>query len=95
MKYVTARDLRAAGPGIWKSLKQEKEMVITLNGRPVAIMGALEGEDPEEYLAQLRRARAMLALERLQMSARASGTDEITGGEIEEEIAAARKGRPR
>ncbi len=90
MRYLSARYLHASGPRLWRALEQEKEMVITLRGKPVAIMAALEGRDVEEYLALFRRARAMLAVDELQRSAQIVGDDQITDAEVAEEIRAVR-----
>ncbi len=56
-------------------------------------MGGVEGEDVEEYLANIRRAQAMMAVNKLQEYARRTGKDRIETAEIEEEIQAVRKNR--
>ncbi len=65
-------------------------MVITLRGKPVAIMAALEGQDVGEYLALFRRARAMLAVDKLQNSSQICGKDQIRDAEVAKEIRAVR-----
>ncbi|WP_443082250.1 hypothetical protein [Thermodesulfitimonas autotrophica] len=70
-------------------------MVITLNGRPVAILAGIEGEDVMEYLATLRRTRAMLSVNKIQERARQTGKDKITAAEIDKEIRAVRRSRAR
>ncbi|MCK4641448.1 MAG: type II toxin-antitoxin system Phd/YefM family antitoxin, partial [Candidatus Marinimicrobia bacterium] len=41
MKFLSVKDLRAKSAEIWKQLPVEKEMVITNNGRPVAILSSI------------------------------------------------------
>ena len=38
MKFVSVRDLRLKPGHIWEMAKQEKDVIITANGRPVAIL---------------------------------------------------------
>jgi antitoxin (DNA-binding transcriptional repressor) of toxin-antitoxin stability system len=95
MKFISVRDLRLRSAEIWRQLQQEKEMVVTSNGRPVAILAGVEGEDVVEYLATLRRARAMLAVNKVQERARQTGKDKITAAEIDKEIRAVRRSRAR
>lgn len=95
MKFISVRDLRLRSAEVWRQLQQEKEMVVTSNGRPVAILAGVEGEDVVEYLVTLRRARAMLAVNKAQERARQTGKDRITAAEIDKEIRAVRRSRAR
>ncbi len=93
MKFVSVRDLRGKSGEVWKELPAEREMVITSNGRPVAILAAVNESNLEESLAAFRRARAIDAVAALQRESVARETDKLTAGEIEAEIAAVRKRR--
>lgn len=93
MKFVSVRDLRGKSADIWRELPGEREMVITSNGRPVAILAAVNEANLEESLAAFRRVRAIDAVASLQRSSVASGADAISAQEIEAEIAAVRKNR--
>jgi hypothetical protein len=55
-------------------LSQEKEMVVT-NGRPVAILSALNEKDLGASLAAWRRARATLAIASIQYESTQKRTD--------------------
>ena len=68
-------------------------MVITSNGRPVAILAAVGESNLEQSLAAFRRARAVDAVASMQRQSVAQGTDKLTGAEVEAEIAAVRKAR--
>ena len=70
-------------------------MVVTSNGRPVAILAAVNESNLEESLTAFRRARAIDAVASLQRKSVASGTDALTAADIEAEIAAVRKKRAR
>lgn len=93
MKFISVRDLRLRSGEVWRQLQEEKEAIITSNGKPIAILVGVEGEDVEEYLANIRRAQAMMAVNKLQEYARRTGKDRIETAEIEEEIQAVRKNR--
>ena len=95
MKFISVRDLRGKSADIWRELPDEREMVITSNGRPVAILAAVNESNLEESLAAFRRARAIDAVASLQRRSAANGADELTADQIETEIAAVRKARSR
>ncbi|RPI70123.1 MAG: type II toxin-antitoxin system Phd/YefM family antitoxin, partial [Geobacteraceae bacterium] len=40
MKFLSVRDLRGKSAQVWKELPAEREMIITSNGRPIAILAA-------------------------------------------------------
>jgi antitoxin (DNA-binding transcriptional repressor) of toxin-antitoxin stability system len=93
MKFVTAKDLRTQASSIWSDLPREQEVVITLNGKPVAIMTATSDKDFEHSLRAIRRARAMEAVSSLQQASVQSGRDSISEKEIDAEINKARSRR--
>ncbi len=70
-------------------------MVITSNGKPIAILSAVSEETLEEALKSIRAARAIAAAETMQRHSVRTGTDRMTKAEIEAEIAAVRKKRSR
>lgn len=93
MKFVSVRDLRGKSADIWRELPGEREMVITSNGRPVAILAAVSESNLEESLAAFRRARAIDALASLQRRAAASEAGKLSAADIEAEITAVRAAR--
>lgn len=95
MRFVSVRDLRGRSGEVWRDLPDEREMVITSNGRPVAILAAVSESNLEESLAAFRQARAIDAVALLQRQSAATGNDELTTDEINAEIAAVRESRKR
>lgn len=93
MRFVSVRDLRGKSGEVWKDLPGEREMVITSNGRPVAILAAVSESNLEESLAAFRRARAVDAVAALQRESVARGTDALTGSDIDAEVSAVRSKR--
>jgi len=93
MRFVTVRELRSQSADVWRRLAKEPEMVITSNGRPVAILSAVSPAGLEESLAALRRARALEAVEAMQTQSAAAGRRRISQDAIEAEIVAVRKDR--
>jgi antitoxin (DNA-binding transcriptional repressor) of toxin-antitoxin stability system len=90
MKFVSVRDFKIRPGDVWKQLKIYKDVVITSNGKPIAIINPVEDENLENSIAVLRRARALLALEEMQKKAALKGIDRLTEEEIEEEIKSSR-----
>lgn len=95
MKFVSVRDLRGKSAQVWKELPDEREMVITSNGRPVAILAAISETNLEESLSAFRQARSVEAVASLQRRSVEQGTDVIAMQDIEAEVLAVRKKRTR
>lgn len=95
MRFVTVRELRSKSAEVWRRLAGERDLVITSNGKPIAVLSAVTEDKLEEGLAAIRRARAMAAVEAMQSASVAAKTDRLTRKEISAEIAAVRKARCR
>ena len=93
MKFLTVRDLRSKSAQIWKDLTDEQEMVITNNGRPVAILTATNEANLETSLNSIRRARLAEAISSIQEESVRNKTNKMTHDEIDEEISETRKAR--
>jgi antitoxin (DNA-binding transcriptional repressor) of toxin-antitoxin stability system len=93
MKFVSIRDLRGKSAEVWKRLSGEREMIITSNGRPIAILAAVNESNLEESLSAFRQARAVEAVASLQRRSVEQGTDNISMDEIDAEIRAVRRKR--
>jgi antitoxin (DNA-binding transcriptional repressor) of toxin-antitoxin stability system len=93
MKFLSVRDLRGKSAQIWKDLPEEREMVITSNGRPIAILATISESNLEESLTAFRQARAVEAVAALQRRSADQGTNRITMNEIDAEIQVVRKKR--
>ena len=95
MKFISVRDLRGKSAVVWKELPVEREVVVTSNGRPIAILSAVSESNLEESLSAIRQARAAEAVMSLQRRSVERGTDAITMEEIDTEIKAVREKRKR
>ncbi|MDH5670430.1 MAG: hypothetical protein OEY86_20705 [Nitrospira sp.] len=95
MKFITVRDLHGRSGQVWATLAREREVIVTSNGKPIAILSAVSEDTIEESLAAVRRARAVAAVEKMQRRSIQMGTDSLTHREIEAEITAVRKARRR
>lgn len=95
MKFITVRELRGRPGEVWSKLSRDKDLVLTSNGKPIAILSAVSEDTVESSLVALRRARAVAAVEALQSQSVAAGTDKLSLEEINAEIAATRKARRR
>ena len=91
MKFISVRDFRTSSANIWKTLPEEQEMVITNNGKPIALLTPLSDRNFENALASLRQAKAINAVKLLQQESIKRGMDKTTMEEIDEEIRRIRK----
>ncbi len=91
MRFLTVRDLRNKSAQIWKDLPEEQEMVITHNGRPVAILSSINESNLETYLNSIRRSRLVEAVSSIQQESVKKGKNKLTIDDINLEIKQARK----
>ena len=95
MKFVTIRDLRSKSRQIQDDLPKYKEMVLTSNGKPIAIMMSISEGSLEDSLAAIRRARAVSAVTSIQLKSARTGKYMMPLREIEDEIGEVRARRAR
>jgi antitoxin (DNA-binding transcriptional repressor) of toxin-antitoxin stability system len=93
MNFVAIKDLKQPRR-LKQRLQAEKELLLTSDGRPVAVLVNVDNaEDPESLLQSIRDSRSRLALSRIRESARRTGVFRFAPEQIDREIAAARKAR--
>jgi PHD/YefM family antitoxin component YafN of YafNO toxin-antitoxin module len=99
MKFVATRALRINPGGVWSLLQEEKDLVITSNGKPVGVLTVADEDNLEDVLTTLRQARAQAAVADIRRLAVARGLDRLTDRPVRNIIQASRKGakarRPR
>ena len=93
MKFLSVRDLRGNSARIWKELPNEREMVITSNGRPVALLTAVDQGTVEQSLSAWRRVRATQAIADIQQESMRNGADRLMMTDIDAEITRTRQER--
>jgi hypothetical protein len=55
MKFVSTGDFRRSSAKIWEILPEEREMVITDNGKPIALLTPLSDATLENTLGRQRQ----------------------------------------
>ncbi|HXU34355.1 MAG TPA: type II toxin-antitoxin system Phd/YefM family antitoxin [Thermoanaerobaculia bacterium] len=93
MKFLSVSDLSTESAEVWKGLTAERDVVVTSNGLPIAILSTVTEATLDETLAALRRARAVAAVSELQRRSVQLGTDAMTSADIDAEVAAVRRDR--
>jgi antitoxin (DNA-binding transcriptional repressor) of toxin-antitoxin stability system len=91
MKFVTVRDFRTSPSTIWKKLPSEREMIITNNGKPIALITPLNDETLEDTVSAVRKAKAINAVRKMQEISKSLGNDKMTLKEINAIIKTARE----
>jgi prevent-host-death family protein len=92
VKFLSTRDLRNR-PGYVRDLAREDDLVVTANGKPVAILVGLEDDEFEEMAFAIRQAKAQRALSRMRRHAARRGLDRVSSAAIQAEIRAVRSKR--
>ena len=91
MKFCTAQELKTLSQILLDDLAAGEEVVVTKNGRPVALMIDVEEGRLDETLLAVRRAKAAGGFRALRQQAAGEGF--FTPAEIDDEIAAVRRAR--
>ena len=95
MKFVPTRSLRINPGAVWRLLREERDVVITSNGKPVGILTVADEDSLEDVLATLRQGRAQAAVAEIRRAAMARGVDRLTERQVREVVAKTRKPRQR
>lgn len=93
MRFVTVRDLRNKPAVFRESLSAEKDIVLTSNGKPFAIVTLTSEDTFEKSLAIIRRIRAENSVTSMQIRSQEIGTNRLSLRAINAEIATVRKHR--
>ena len=95
MKTVTIRDFRTRPRQVRKALAREREAVLTVNGRPVAVLLPTDASTIDETLETVRRARGLEALRLIRRESQNSGLGRLSVRDIDTIIAKTRRARSR
>ncbi len=91
MRFITVRDLRTSPAQIWKQLPEEQEMIITNNGKPIALLTPLSDTNLEETVSSVRKARAINAVKQMQQFSLKKGSFSLNMESVNSEIRQARE----
>jgi len=94
MKFLSTRELRNR-PGFVRELAQKEDLVLTVNGKPIAMLLGVEEDELEETVRAVRQARAQRALSRIRRQAAKHGLEKTSPAAIDAEIRAVRSKRKR
>jgi prevent-host-death family protein len=93
MDYVTVRELRAESAKVWDRIEAGEELVVTRNGKPIALLLHTAPAEVEQALRAYRAARLGTVLDRIQTLASVQGLDQLGAEAIDAEVAAVRAQR--
>jgi hypothetical protein len=93
MDYLTVRELRSSPKQVWRKLQEQGQLVLTNNGKPIAIMLRVDGANLERKIDMIEQAEAMQILSEMQMESVRNGNSKMSMEEIDAEIKAARAER--
>jgi antitoxin (DNA-binding transcriptional repressor) of toxin-antitoxin stability system len=93
MKIVTVRDFRTRPKQVREALQHEQEAVLTVNGRPVALLIPTDAGTIDETVETVRRARGLEALRAIRRESLASGRARLAAREVGAVIARTRRAR--
>jgi antitoxin (DNA-binding transcriptional repressor) of toxin-antitoxin stability system len=95
MRFINVRELRSQSARVWQKLDEEGELVLTSNGKPIAVISSASEDTLEESLIAIRQARAVAAVAAMQQESVASGRNRMSQQEINAEIRGVRTERRR
>lgn len=86
MEFVPYRLMRNQPKELRKKLEKQGELIITVDGEPMAIMLQIPKGSLEDLVMLVSQVRAQLAVAEIRQSARQSGKDQMTDEEIDSVI---------
>lgn len=92
MSTISVTDLKKKPAKQWRSAKRD-QVIVTSDGKPVAVLLPVNSESLAPTLSTLRSVRALQAQAALQQAAAANGTDKLTMADIDAEVSAVRRAR--
>jgi len=92
VKFLSTRDLRNR-PGFVRDLARKEDLVLTANGKPIALLLGVEEDELEETAQAIRQARVQRALSRMRREAARRGVDKSSPSVIDAQIRAVRSRR--
>jgi hypothetical protein len=83
VKFVSTRDLQINPVAVWKRLREQKDLVIISNKKPVGILTYADEDSFEDVLTTLRQGRALLATARIRQSVTSKRLGRLSDNDIE------------
>jgi len=93
MKFITVRDFRTYPKKIWEELKLVQEMIITNNGKPIALLTPLLEADLEDTIKLVRQAKAKVSMEKMRSISIKRGNNKLSSKDIDKQIDEVRKSK--
>ena len=94
MEFVPYRMLRNEPAALRQKLEEQGELVVTVDGKPFAVMIDLSGnENMDDILLLVTRLRAQMAVRAIRSQARRDGLDALNAEQIDDLIRQTRAGR--
>ncbi|MCC6568370.1 MAG: hypothetical protein U0V48_04240 [Anaerolineales bacterium] len=82
MEFVPYRLMRNQPKELRKKLEKQGELVVTVDGEPLAIMLQVPKGSLEDLVMLVSQVKAQLSVARIRQNARQNGTDQMTDEEI-------------
>ncbi len=95
MEFVPYRLLRNQPAELRKKLEEQGELVVTVDGEPLAIMIQIPKGNLEDLVLLLAQVRAQLAVSSIRDQARKQGLDQMTPEQADPLVQEARSARHR
>ena len=89
MKFIGSRELRLNPTQVWEDLEVDGELILTVNGKPRAILTKADEANWEESLKAIRRARAQITVSALRQRSK----KDVSLKDITKEVNIVRKKR--
>ncbi len=93
MEFVPYRLLRNQPSELRKKLEEQGDLVVTVDGEPLAIMFSVPKGNLEDLVLLLSQVRAQLAVAAIREKARQQGLNTMTGKQIDGLVHRARRSR--
>ena len=93
MEFVPYRLLRNQPGELRKKLEEKGELIVTVDGEPLALMLQIPKGSLEDLVLLVSQVRAQLAVAAIRQQARQAGLEDLTAEGADEIVQAARRAR--
>lgn len=82
MRYVSSREFRTEPAAIWSLLESGQPVIVTKHGKPFGVLISTDESDLHQFILELSRLKARLAVSQMRANAKKQGLDNLPEDEV-------------
>lgn len=95
MRFVSSREFRTEPAAIWALLESGQPIVVTKHGKPFGVLVSTDESDLQQFVLELTRLKAKLAITQMRTAAQQQGLDKLSEEEVVGLVKGIRSSKPK